>query len=155
MSYPNGRHCLVFRPALRALLLSLSASSLHAFTCAPRNKAAQCAVLGDLYAATNGAAWTAPSQYWVDNPDNVQDGVDIGSLISAWHTSGPSYSLNWTLAANNSLAADYCTSLPGVSCDANGNIHALNFLGNGLNGTLPASIGTLSNMVSLCVHPRS
>lgn len=68
---------------------------------------------------------------------------------TAWHTNGQSYGANWSLAASNSLAVDYCTQLPGVACDTNGNIRALFLFGNGLNGTLPASIGTLSNLVSL------
>ena len=44
---------------LLALALACAVPSRAAFTCAPTNIVASCGALTDLYAATNGAAWTS------------------------------------------------------------------------------------------------
>ena len=97
------------------LLLSAPRDSRAAFTCAaPGNNNVVCAALGDLYAATGGASWSAKT--------------------------------GWAAAAA-ATATSYC-SFAGVSCSGSTAV-SLSLLGNGLNGTLPSSLGFITTLTSL------
>lgn len=62
-------------------------------------------------------------------------------------TNGPS----WTISTGWMSSADPCTWF-GVTCDASPAVVSLYFVNNNLGGTLPASIGDLSNLQSLYIY---
>ena len=61
----------------------------------------------------------------------------------------------WDLAAAG-VATDYCSFFVqnGKPCDAAGVFTMLTLFSNGLSGTIPSTIGTLTSLVDLCAALR-
>jgi len=87
--------------------------------CASTDDPAQCAALVDLYTATNGHKWTYNTG-WLN-----------GSSYCDW---------NWDCGIGPKC---------GVTCDDSGNVAILQLLGNGLTGTIPASLGNLKRLTTM------
>ena len=87
---------------------------------------ATCEALGDLYYATNGAGW-----------------LNKGG---------------WESAAAG-VATDYCSFYPAdpdtLTCDEASALVSLYVVSNDLSGTIPASLGSLTQLEALCVRVRA
>ncbi len=75
----------------------------------------------------------------------VQSNPDRAILVDLYNsTNGPGWRLN-----NNWLQGDSPCNWFGVKCDVTGRVTELSLSGNNLNGTLPASLGNLSQLTYL------
>ena len=129
-------------PAGFALTVLDASGCCQLFTCAATNDAEVCAVLGDLYFATNGNDWAGELGWSAAAAGSATDycGYLTSSDADTFLGDYASVSSSWAFPEGSDA----------VSCDPqSGALTSLQVSSNRLTGTLPASLGLLTDLESL------